>query len=106
MNEFITWAMLGDFVKLTAISLAATQFTKTLPGIKKIPTQYLCWIITFLLIIATNINLKTFVPMDLVLYALSSIFISASASGVYDMGNRNKNKGTEEPSISVEEVEE
>lgn len=86
MNEFITWEMLGDFVKLTGIVLAATQFTKNLPLIKKLPTKYLSWLIAFVLITVTNINVGAFAPMDIVLYALSAMFVGTSASGIYDTG--------------------
>lgn len=86
MQEFITWEMLGDFVKLAGIVLAATQFTKNLPLIKKLPTKYLSWLIAFVLITITNINVGTFTPMDIVLYALSAMFVGTSASGIYDTG--------------------
>ena len=88
MNEFITWDMLGDFVKLTSIVLALTQFTKNLPLVGKISTQYWAWIVAFILITATNINTHTFVWMDIILYGLSAMFVSTSASGIYDVGNK------------------
>ena len=95
MNEFITWEMLGDFVKLTGIVLATTQFVKNLPLIKKIPTQYLSWFVSFILITLTNVHTGVFTPVDLVLYALSAMFIGTSASGIYDVGNAgSKNKET------------
>ena len=86
MQEFVTWEMLGDFVKLTGIVLAFTQFVKNLPLLKKIKTQYLSWIISFILITLFNINIDTFSWMDLVLYGLSAMFVSTSASGIYDVG--------------------
>lgn len=90
MNEFITWEMLGDFVKLTSITLAVTQFTKNAPLIKKIRTQYWSWFVAFILITLTNIHMTSFVLMDIVLYALSAMFISTSASGIYDVGSAKK----------------
>lgn len=92
MNEFITWEMLGDFVKLTGIVLATTQFVKNLPLIKKIPTQYLSWLVSFVLITLTNIHTSSFAPMDIILYALSAMFIGTSASGIYDVGSTSSDR--------------
>lgn len=92
MNEFITWEMLGDFVKLTGIVLATTQFVKNLPLIKKVPTQYLSWLVSFILITLTNIHTSSFAPMDIVLYALSAMFIGTSASGIYDVGSTSSDR--------------
>lgn len=92
MQEFITWEMLGDFVKLTGIVLATTQFVKNLPLLKKIPTQYMSWLVSFLLITLTNIHTSSFAPMDIILYALSAMFIGTSASGIYDVGGTNSDK--------------
>lgn len=94
MNEFITWEMLGDFVKLTSITLAVTQFTKNAPLIKKIKTQYWSWFVSFVLITLTNIHTSAFAAMDIVLYALSAMFVSTSASGIYDVGSVKKTSTT------------
>ena len=90
MNEFITWEMLGDFVKLTSITLATTQFLKNIKLINKIPTRYLAWILAFIFITVTNVNLNTFRAMDLMLYALSAVFVCTSASGIYDAGKKKE----------------
>ena len=86
MNEFITWEMLGDFVKLTSITLAATQFLKNVKFVEKISTRYLAWFLAFIFITLTNINTDTFRAMDILLYGLSAMFVSTSASGIYDAG--------------------
>lgn len=103
MNEFITWDMLSDFVKLTSIVFAATQFTKNLPIVGKIRTQYWSWIIAVFIITLTHFNMNNFAWMDLLLYGLSAMFISTSASGMYDVGSKivkdpNEAK-TKEPTI-------
>lgn len=92
MNEFITWEMLGDFIKLTSIVLAATQFLKNIKFLKKFPTRYLSWILAFIFITLTNVNIHTFKVMDILLYALSAMFVSTSASGIYDTGVKKEVK--------------
>lgn len=100
IEQFVTWEMLRDFALLIGIVLTATQFIKNLPGIRKIPTKYLAWIIAFILIILTNIQSKSFTGLDIVLYALSAMFISTSANGIHDMGKKK------EFEVQVETVEE
>lgn len=105
MNEFITWEMLGDFVKLTGIVVAVTQFTKNAPIVKKIPTRYWSWIIAFILIVITSINTNKFAIMDTVLYALSAMFISTSANGIYAAGEKRLKKDMPEYEITTEQTE-
>lgn len=92
MTEFITWEMLGDFTILTGIVLAATQFTKNLPLIKKLPTNYLAWIIAFILITLTHVHVADFQLTDIILYGLSAMFISSSAGGIYAVGEKRASK--------------
>ena len=103
IEQFITWEMLRDFALLTGIVLTATQFIKNLPLIVKIPTKYVAWFVAFILIILTNIQSKSFTGLDIILYALSAMFISTSANGIHDMG---KKKEKEETEVQVEAVEE
>lgn len=103
MNEFITWEMLGDFVKLTSITLAATQFTKNLPLVKKLNTRYLAWLIAFVLITVTNVQSHEFEVINLILYALSAMFVGTSASGIYDTGKKDENKENTDTEITDDE---
>lgn len=102
MNDFITWEMLRDFALLTGIVLTTTQFIKNLPLIVKIPTKYVAWFIAFVLIILLNVHNKSFSGLDVVLYALSAMFVSTSANGIHDMG---KKKEAEEDTIETVEQE-
>lgn len=101
IEQFITWEMLRDFALLTGIVLTATQFIKNLPLIVKVPTKYVAWFVAFILIILTNIQSKDFQALDIVLYALSAMFVSTSANGIHDMG---KKKEVEQPEEEVEGV--
>lgn len=95
IEQFITWEMLRDFALLTGIVLTTTQFIKNLPLIEKIPTKYVAWFIAFVLIILMNIQSKSFSGLDVVLYALSAMFISTSANGIHDMGKKKEIENTE-----------
>lgn len=87
MNEFITWETLAIFASLVTVVFGITEFIKEIPYIKLLKTKYLSWIIAFVLITVSNIVLKTFVPVDIFLYAISAIFVSTSANGLSDFNN-------------------
>lgn len=84
MNDFISWINLQDYVTFVGIVVAIVQVTKDIKFIKKIATKYWSILVAFILIILTNIKFDTFQWFDLVIYLISSIFISLSANGVYD----------------------
>ena len=105
IEQFITWEMLKDFALLTGIVLAATQFVKNLPLIVKIPTKYVAWFIAFILIILVNVQGNNFNSIDVVLYAISAMFISTSANGVHDMGKKPEKTGKEDETTTEDETE-
>ena len=103
MEDFVTWEMLSDFVKLTGIVFATTQFVKNFPFLKKIPTQYLSWMIAFLLILFTHLQGGNFAVLDILLYLLSAIFISSSANGIFDLGKLGLRKKQKDETIDENE---
>ena len=88
MEEFITWDMLKTYTSFVAIVYMVVEFTKGLPLIKKMPTKYWSFIVTFLLLAIVNIAIGSFKPIDLVLYALSSVSISLGANGLSNFNNK------------------
>lgn len=87
MDNFVTWQTLAVFGSLATMNFALVEFIKELPYIKTIKTKYLSWITAFILITATNLVMKTFVPVDILLYALSAILISTSGNGIADFNH-------------------
>ena len=88
MEQFITWDMLAVFTTLITIVYMVVEFVKELTPFKLIKTKYLSFLVAFLLIAITNLVMRTFEPVDLILYALSSISISLSANGLYDFNKK------------------
>ena len=84
INTFITWDMLADFGTLIGIVFIFTEFTKELNIFKKIHTKYYSMIVSFMLILLTNVQYNTFKLSDIVLYLISSIVISMGANGIYE----------------------
>ena len=87
MDNFVTWADMLVFGTLITINFAVVEFIKELPFINKLKTKYLSWLVAFSLITITNIATDVFAYKDIVLYAISSIFIALSANGMSDFNN-------------------
>lgn len=92
MKEFLNWDVLSTYASFVTIVFMVVEFTKDLKGIKKMPTKYWSFIISLILMTITNIALKTFRIVDVILYALSSMAISLGSNG---LNNFNKKKESE-----------
>ena len=88
LEDFVTWELLANYGTLISIVFTIVEFTKELPFIDMIKTKYYSAVIAFILILSTQLYLGTFEYWDILLYTLSSIFISLSANGLSDF---NKN---------------
>ncbi len=82
MDSFLTWDILTTYASFISIVFMTEEFIRDLKYVNKIPTKYLCFIISFLLILITNFALNTFRFVDIVLYFLSSISISLGSIGL------------------------
>lgn len=89
MNNFLTWDTLKTYTSFVAVVFMVVEFTKELKYIKKIPTRYWSFIISTILLIATNLAVGTFETKNILLYALSSVSISLGSNG---LSNFNKNE--------------
>lgn len=96
MDTFITYEMLLVYATCVTAVFGATQFLKDLPGLRKIPTRYLSFIVALVIIVVTNLAVKTFVAKDIMLYILSGMFISMNANGLYDFDIPTEKVETEE----------
>lgn len=97
MDSFLTWSALTSYSTFVAIVFMVVEFTKGIPGLRNLPTKYLSFLISFILLGVTNVVVGTFETADLVLYILSSISISLGANG---LSNFNKTL------VNPEDVEE
>ena len=88
MNQFVTWGMLLDYATFVFMVYMVVAFTKDLKVIKQIPTKYWSALVSFTLMILTNLHGGTFAFWDLVIYALSAIVISLTANGVADFNKK------------------
>lgn len=92
MEEFLTWDVLSTYASFVTIVFMVVEFTKDLKGIKKMPTKYWSFIISFVLMIIANVTLGTFHFADLILYALSSMAISLGSNGLNNFNKKKEGK--------------
>ena len=88
LEDFVTWELLANYGTLISIVFTIVEFTKELPFIDMIKTKYYSAVIAFILILSTQLYLGTFEYWDILLYSLSSIFISLSADGLSDFNKK------------------
>ena len=88
LENFVTWELLANYGTLVSIVFTIVEFTKELPFIDMIKTKYYSTVIAFILILSTQLYLGTFEYWDILLYSISSIFISLSANGLSDFNKK------------------
>lgn len=103
MDKFFTYEMLLTYATCVTAVFGVTQFIKDIKGIKRIPTKYLSFLVAVIIIILTNIATNQFKVANILLYILSSIFISMNANGIYDFDSKKKKQ--EETKTFIENKE-
>ena len=93
MDAFITWDILSSYTTFVSIVYMVVEFTKELKFIKKIPTKYFSFIVSFILLLLANIVNNSFCRVDIVLYIFTAISISLGANGLNDFNGKKVNDG-------------
>ena len=94
MDAFITWDILSSYTTFVSIVYMVVEFTKELKFIKKIPTKYFSFIVSFILLLLANIVNNSFCRVDIVFYILTAISISLGANGLNDFNGKKVKDGT------------
>jgi len=92
MEQFLTWDVLKTYASFVSIVFMVVEFTKELKIIKKIPTKYWSFFISFILLTITNIVMGSFRLIDVFLYLLTSISISLGSNGLCNFNTKNESK--------------
>lgn len=88
MDKFFTYEMLLTYATCVTAVFGVTQFIKEIPGIRKIPTKYVSFFVAVIIVTLTNIATNQFKVSNILLYILSSVFISMNANGIYDFDTK------------------
>lgn len=92
MEQFLTWDVLKTYASFVSIVFMVVEFTKELKFVKKIPTKYWSFFISFILLVITNIVMNSFSFIDIFLYLLTSISISLGSNGLSNFNAKNEKK--------------
>ena len=93
MNDFLTWETLLSYTNFISIVYMVVEFTKEIKFIKRIPTRYWSFFVSFYLLISVHFSLNSFVFKDIVLYLLTSVVVSLSSNGISNFNfNKNSNE--------------
>lgn len=103
MDKFFTYEMLLSYATCVTAVFGTTQFIKEIPFINKLNTKYLSFFVAVIIVVLTNIATNQFKVANILLYILSSIFISMNANGIYDFDTKKKKQ--EETKTFIENKE-
>jgi len=82
--EFMNWAYLGTFAgALVAVGII-TELIKNIPGINKVPTQIMSWIIALAVLICASAFTGGLTAEIVVLDIINAAMVSLAANGGYD----------------------
>lgn len=83
MNEFFTWEMLGTYAGCTAAVSIITQFIKGVPGIVKIPTQVVSYVIALVVMLCATGFTSGLTPDGIMLTVFNAAVVSLASNGTY-----------------------
>lgn len=89
-TEFFTWDLLGTCMGAAAVVSMATQLTKGLPYISKIPTQLWSYILAVLVLTASQVFTGNFTTGNACLILFNAMIVSLTANGTYSLITRVK----------------
>lgn len=82
MNDFLTWETLLSYTNFISIVYMVVEFTKEIKIIKRIPTKYWSFFVSFILLIFIHFAINNFCFKDIIIYLLTSIVVSLGSNGL------------------------
>ena len=81
--SFFDWTYLGTFAGALAAVALITELIKGLPALKKVPTQFVSWVLAFIILILAQLFTGTLNAQSAVLCVLNGAMVSLAANGGY-----------------------
>lgn len=81
--SFFDWSYLGTFAGALAAVALITELIKGLPALKKVPTQFVSWVLAFVILILAQLFTGTLSAQNAVLSVLNGAMVSLAANGGY-----------------------
>ena len=86
--NFFDWTYLGTFAGALAAVILITELIKEIPGIKRIPTQLVSWVLAYIIIILAQVFTNVLSVQSAVLALFNAALVSLSANGGYEAVKR------------------
>ena len=86
--EFFDWNILGTIAGAVAAVAVITEITKSLPGIKKIPTQIWSYALALVILICAQAFTAGLTASGAVLALVNAAMVSLAANGGYEAISR------------------
>lgn len=81
--NFFDWTYLGTFAGALAAVALITELIKNVPGIKKIPTQFVSWVLGVVVLVLAQFFTGSLSAESAVLSVLNGAMVSLAANGGY-----------------------
>lgn len=81
--SFFDWSYLGTFAGALAAVALITELIKDLPALKKVPTQFVSWVLAFAILILAQLFTGTLSAQNAALSVLNGAMVSLAANGGY-----------------------
>ena len=91
MNDFFTWGLLGTYSGAILATTLITQFIKELPGIARIPTRIVSYVIAVVVLILAQLFTKELTWSSAALTLINAVVVSLASNGTYDAIHGIKN---------------
>lgn len=83
-EEFFTWSFLATYGGATLAVMTIVQFTKDLPGIRKIHTRLWAFLVAVIILITSTIfTVSPIYPSDILLCIINAVVVAMAAVGSY-----------------------
>ncbi len=83
MNDFVTWDIIGTYAGAVMVVGLITQLLKYFPVVEKLPTQLLSYLLSFIILTASQLALNTFSLASLGLNIINAVIVSLASNGAY-----------------------
>ena len=88
--EFFDWGLLGTYAGAIMAVSVITEIIKDIPGIKKIPTQLMSYVLAFIVLICAMFFSGGFTVQSAALALFNAALVSLGANGGYEAIQRVK----------------
>lgn len=89
MDEFFSWQTLATFAGASAATAIITQFLKN--ALKKLPTQWLSWIIAVIILYAATYFTGALTAAAAAIVPLNAVLVALASNGAFSAVVRVKN---------------